>query len=517
MKPANRLVCALAVACVAFAQPIFVRPVHAADACRTLATVSIAPDLSDHPVSGRLLVFFARPSEQQRTMLEPSFFDPSAVYVAGLEIHNLEPGKTISVTTAVDAFPRSIAEAPAGAYDVQAILDLDHSFTYSGAGDGDLYSDISKVAAFDPSSSEPVALTLAKRNSRPQPPDTDAVKLVTFESPGLSAFWGRPVEMRAGVILPPSYATSPKRRYPVVYQIHGFGGSHRNAWRMAPGLVDRMAKGETPEMIYVVLDGTCPLGHHEFADSVNNGPWGRALTTEFIPYLEKAFRMDGVPRGRLLTGHSSGGWSTLWLQVTYPDVFGGTWSTSPDPVDFRSFTGPDLTKPESENMYVDADGKPRNLARYKGRNILSIEEFGHLERVLGHYGGQFASFEAVFSPKGPDGQPMPLFDRETGKIDPFVAKAWERYDISRILRNNWSRLGPKLKGKIHIIVGSDDTFHLEAAVALLQQELEKLGSDAAIEFVPGRDHMDLYQGGLADRIANEIYATARPGRAAGKK
>ena len=105
-----------------------------------------------------------------------------------------------------------------------------------------------------------------------------------------------------------------------------------------------MADGTLPEMINVYLDGSCPMGHHEFADSANDGPWGQALTKEFIPYLESKFRMDAVPSGRLLTGHSSGGWSTLWLQVNYPEVFGGTWSTSPDPVDFRSFSGADLTK-----------------------------------------------------------------------------------------------------------------------------------------------------------------------------
>jgi hypothetical protein len=67
-----------------------------------------------------------------------------------------------------------------------------------------------------------------------------------------------------------------------------------------------------------------------------------------------------------------------------------------------------------------------------------------MERVLGYYGGQMASFEAVFSQRGPDGQPRPLFDRETGRIDPSVQKAWERYDISAILRQEWPQLGTAL-------------------------------------------------------------------------
>jgi len=132
--------------------------------------------------------------------------------------------------------------------------------------------------------------------------------------------------------------------------------------------------------------------------------------------------------------------------------------------------------------------------------------------VLGPIGGQFESFDAVFSPKGPDGRPMPLFDRTTGEIDPVVAAAWAKYDVSRVLRANWATLGPKLAGRIHIIVGSADTFHLERPVYLLRDELKKLGSDATIEVLEGRTHMDLYEGGLEVRIAKEMYAYARPAK-----
>jgi enterochelin esterase-like enzyme len=55
--------------------------------------------------------------------------------------------------------------------------------------------------------------------------------------------------------------------------------------------------------------------------------------------------MDAKPSGRLLTGHSSGGWAALWLQVTYPKLFGGAWPTSPDPSDFRDFLASTSTLP----------------------------------------------------------------------------------------------------------------------------------------------------------------------------
>jgi hypothetical protein len=145
-----------------------------------------------------------------------------------------------------------------------------------------------------------------------------------------------------------------------------------------------------------------------------------------------------------------------------------------------------------------------------GKDVMTVEQYARQERVLGYYGGQFASFEAVFSPKGPDGQPMPLFDRDTGTVDPEIQKAWAKYDISRLLRENWKTLGPKLKGKLHIICGTADTFHLDEALRLLDAELKKLGSDAKIEFIEGRTHFDLYKDGLSERIAKEMYAVARP-------
>ena len=141
---------------------------------------------------------------------------------------------------------------------------------------------------------------------------------------------------------------------------------------------------------------------------------------------------------------------------------------------------------------------------------MTIRQYAQQEHVLGYYGGQFGSFNAVFSPKGPDGQPMSLIDVETGRIDPFVQQAWQRYNISKVLRENWKTLWPKLKGKIHIVVGTADTFHLNESVELLDAELKKLSSDASIEYLPGRTHFDLYQNGLGLKMAWAMYKVARP-------
>lgn len=327
--------------------------------------------------------------------------------------------------------------------------------------------------------------------SFPAPAQDEAPPAEEFKitSELLTAFWGREMTIEAGVVLPPAH--DPSSKYLVCYNIHGFGGSHRGAWRRAARLREGMLDGTTPVMIYVYLNAQFPMGHHEFADSVNNGPWGKALIEEFIPALEKRFGGFGEPGARFLTGHSSGGWSSLWLQVTYPEFFGGTWSTAPDSADFRDFTGIDIY--DDENAYFDEDGNERPLVRRGTQEVMSFRAYAMREAERRPLGGQMYSFDAVFSPRAVDGTPMKLFDRETGVIDKEVAEAWKKYDIGLILREQWATLGPKLKGKIRVWCGTLDTFHLDGAARLLQWDLAQLGSDAEILLVEGRDHGDIFR------------------------
>lgn len=256
------------------------------------------------------------------------------------------------------------------------------------------------------------------------------------------------------------------------------------------------------EFIRVLLDPSCPLGHHVFADSANNGPVGQALIAELIPAFEKSYRSIAKSSARFVTGHSSGGWTSLWLQVTYPDYFGGTWSTAPDPVDFRDFQRINLYNP-GKNMYVDAKDEQRPLGRSRGQVFVHYKEFADNEWTLGP-GGQLHSFEAVFSPRGKDGKPLLVWDRKTGVVNTNVAKTWEKYDIRLILEQNWNTLGPKLKGKLHVFMGDEDTFYLEGATILLKKSLEELKSDALVEIHPGKDHGSLMTRELITRIRGQM-------------
>lgn len=319
---------------------------------------------------------------------------------------------------------------------------------------------------------------------------------VDMHSSLLSTFWGQDVSIDAHVLLPDSYYKEPQRKYPIFYWIQGFGGTgqintgQELAWQ-------RPMRDLHVQYIVVLLNGMFNGGHQEFADSANNGPWGAALTQEFIPMTEAHFRAIGTSQTRFVGGHSSGGWSALWLQITYPDLFGAEWSLAPDPVDFRNFTGPDLTRTPPQNFFHDDSGRQYSIGGVPLRGFVVGPGW---ERR------QFDSFDSVFSPRGDGGKPLPLFDRKTGAIDPVVAQYWEtHYDIDRLLRDRWGTLGPKLQHKLHVIVGTEDQFDLEPPVGLLKADLQRLGSDAEIDFAAGCNHFSImnWNGGAIRYILNE--------------
>jgi hypothetical protein len=476
------------------------------------------------PVSGRVLVF-VKPGSGD-TQVDASEYDGGGVWIAAREVTNLAPGASVEVDGDETAFPKGLSAMPGGEYEAQAVLDIDHSYNYSGRDSEDWVSSTESIENWSPGNHFAPVLTLDHHPTGEMMHSAGRLALMAearlagaekeeFVSPLLSRFWGRPVKISAWVVLPLGYSGQGSGRYPTAYWTHGFGGNIDSGLEYGMNIRSRMREGEMPPMIWVMLDESIPQGTHEFADSANNGPWGAALTSEFIPYLEAKYHMDARPTGRLLTGHSSGGWATLQIQVNYPKVFGGTWSTSPDSSDFHDFNGVDLYAPNA-NLYRRPDGSPVPIIRENGKVLATLEQIARMEKVLGDYGGQLASFDWVFSPKGPDGAPLPMFDRRTGNVHPQVVAYWrDHYDLANLVEKNWPSRGADLKGKLHVYVGDEDTFYLDGAVHRLEAVLNRLGADPHFSYLPGRAHFDVYtvEGdtrGLFNQIGGEMYATARP-------
>jgi S-formylglutathione hydrolase FrmB len=463
------------------------------------------------PVSGRLIVFMTAkrpPSTDAR--LAPGL-DPDEVWVAAREVSGLAPGASVEIDADSLVFPRPFSSAAPGKRWVMALLDVDHNANWRMFSAGDLVSAVDSVDAVG-TRTAPIPLTLRARIPEPRLPAVPGIEAVELTSPLLSAFWKRPVVMRAAVLTVPdseAVASPLGPAFRAVYHIPGWTGSYRQGFTRGRDELRMAREAGERGAVHVWIDPEFPTGHPAFANSANNGPWDDALVRELIPYLERRFHLLPEARARFLTGHSSGGWATLWLQIQHPDFFGGTWSTSPDPVDFADFTGVDVRPGSRDNFYHAADGSPHPFVRADGREMQSVEQFTRLEMVLGP-GGQMQSFEAVFGPRGADGLPAQAFDRETGALNQEVLRAWTAYDIRALLERRWTELGPRLRGKLHILVGGADTYHLDGPTQRLCAFLRGAGSDATCEVVPGRTHFDLfgpsptYPDGLVQRFAREM-------------
>lgn len=481
---------------------------------------------ADRSESGRLLVFIKPGTGAQSIGINE--FHPTETFVAAKEVRDLHPGSSIEIDMDDVVFPAPVSSLKPGDYQTQAVLDVNHSYNYSGLDQSDLVSQVVPLSNWTAGQGAEPTLELSshppKGQERPIPLSAEqlaaaeqAMEPVDIASSVLTKFSGRDTHLRAWVVLPPGYKEHSSEHYPTVYWTHGFGGTMSYDKRNGLLLYNRMATGKIPAMIWVMMDESLPTGTHEFADSVNNGPWGTALTTELIPYLETRYRMDARPSGRFLQGHSSGGWATLQLQVNYPRIFGGTWSTSPDPSDFHDFTGVDLYAPHA-NLYHRPDGTPYPLIRDHEHVLATMEQFAKLEEVLGTYGGQFASFEWVFSPRGANGKPLEMFNRKSGDVNPAVVAYWrDHYDLAHIVATDWAARGPYLKGKIHLIVGTADTFYLDGSAHKFEAVLKSLNADPHFTYRENRTHSDLYKDGsdpmaLFDQIAAEMYTVARPSK-----
>ena len=123
-----------------------------------------------------------------------------------------------------------------------------------------------------------------------------------------------------------------------------------------------------------------------------------------------------------------------------------------------------IERPEKGYVLVAAQTQ-RRLGRAVCDQYLPVGDHGRS-------GEQFDIWQAVYGPVGPDGYPQPIFDKVTGDIDHTVAEYWhQNFDLESILERNWTKLGPELAGKIHIYVGSDDTYFLNDAVYRMEDFL----------------------------------------------
>ena len=460
-------------------------------------TVTSARGILPAPQRGRLFVVISRTADPEpRTTIGSTDID--APLVLATDLANFTSGVPGVLNRNSALFPlERLSDLPTGDYFVQALFD-DNFELRSVNAPGNLYSKVEKLR-LDPLRNGSVPLVLTGKIPPERLPEESAlVKYVKFQSKLLSAFHGRPIFLRAGIILPRDFGRDTAAKYPLEVNIGGFGDSYNTAGRLmeeGSTFKSMWVSDSTPRMIFLQLDGDSPLGDCYQVNSENNGPYGDAVVSELIPYIEGKYRAVGRPSARFLSGGSTGGWVSLALQVFYPDSFNGTWSGFPDPVDFRAYQLIDIYA--DTNAFVNKAGFERPAARSTlGEVLWTMRHEVRMENVMGAgdsytmSGGQWGSWNAVYSPRSRAGTPAPLWDPKTGTIDTTLRNSWKKYDLRLVLQDHWQTLAPKLKGKLHIWVGDADNYFLNNAVHLLDEFLTKADPPYGgwIRYGPGEGH-----------------------------
>jgi hypothetical protein len=437
--------------------------------------VTVADKLLEKPLDGRLLIVLGSSGKAEPRLRIGT--DMGAPVLLGADVKGIASGGKCLIDEKALSFPiESLAKLPPGDYFAQAVLDVSRDLKLVNAP-GNVVGDVVKVK-INPEVGGTIKLGLTRKLPAEElPADTKDIKYIKLQSQLLSKFHGRPMYLRAAIVLPPDFDKTPDKLYPLRVHIGGYGTrfTAASSFRAAKG---KAVPADVPQFLLLHLDGAGPFGDPYQVNSANNGPYGDAVTQELIPYVEKTYRGIGQPYARVLDGHSTGGWVSLALQIFYPDFFNGVWSHAPDPVDFRAYELINIYK--DDNAYLNRRGFERTSARdLKGDTNTTVRHEAKLERVLGRadrweLGGlDWASWNATFGPRGDDGYPKPLWDGKTGKIDRSVLEHWKKYDLRLTLEQNWPTLGPKLRGKIRIWVGEADEYFLNNAVHLLDDFLSK--------------------------------------------
>jgi enterochelin esterase-like enzyme len=133
------------------------------------------------------------------------------------------------------------------------------------------------------------------------------------------------------VLLPPGYAKNPRRRYPVLYALHGYsiGAEQWTSEIHVPQTVEgAFAKGAR-EMILVFPDSKTVHNGSMYSSSVTTGDFETFVARDLVRFIDAHYRTLPVRESRGLAGHSMGGYGTARIGMRYSDVFGAIYMMSP--------------------------------------------------------------------------------------------------------------------------------------------------------------------------------------------
>lgn len=148
------------------------------------------------------------------------------------------------------------------------------------------------------------------------------------------------------VFLPPGYAKEKRRRYPVVYALHGYsiGAEQWTHEIHVPQTIEGAFAQGAKEMIVVLPDSKTLHNGSMYSSSVTTGDFETFISHDLVAYIDAHYRTIPQRMSRGLVGHSMGGYGATRIGMKHSDVFGSLYIMSPCCLSARAAGNADAAK-----------------------------------------------------------------------------------------------------------------------------------------------------------------------------
>lgn len=314
-------------------------------------------------------------------------------------------------------------------------------------------------------------------------------RIDTVPAPSLAAnLLGDPAWRQVSVYLPPSYATHPRRRYPVLYWLHGFASADRELisgirqdLNIRLAMDSLLAAGAAREMIIVMPNARNAFEGSFYANSPVTGRWEDFIVRDLVSWVDRRFRTVRARSARGIAGSSMGGFGALRVALRNPNTFSAVYAMSPCCLDSEVFF---------ERSW---------LAAWRGAAaVKTLEDFQRAP-----FRSQLVIARSAFY--SPDTARPPLYvafpvelDGDSLRLVPAVAALWREDPMALIPRS-----APALRRlAIALDAGAQDGFpDIPRNVRTVDSLLTALGIAHEAE---------IYQGGHVDKVRERIVTKVLP-------
>jgi S-formylglutathione hydrolase len=147
---------------------------------------------------------------------------------------------------------------------------------------------------------------------------------------------GDPHWDRVSIYIPPSYNREPRRRYPVLYFLHGFDADeraliqgHYQNLNIRLSMDSLIHAGLVKEMIVVMPNARNAFNGSFYTNSPVTGNWEQFIVRDLVNYVDRKYRTIKSRDSRGIAGHSMGGYGALRIAMRHPEVYSAVYALSP--------------------------------------------------------------------------------------------------------------------------------------------------------------------------------------------